>query len=66
MPDITIKFRDGRERVFKEGRRSGGSYSQKVRCKDGFVTVVDVWGGETAFPSDTVAEVLTAPLPGGW
>lgn len=66
MPSVTIKFKDGTERRLEEGHRAGGSYTQKVRYEGCFVVVEDVYGGEIAFPSEAIAEVVTDAPPRGW
>lgn len=58
MPNVTIKFKDGKERKFIEHGRSGGSYTQTARYEGVFVLVVDEYGGVTAFPADIISEVV--------
>lgn len=64
MADITIKFRDGTVREFKHVGRSGGSYTKTLTQTAGMVVVEDEWGKRTAFPLDTVAEVIEVPHRG--
>ena len=61
MPHITIKFKDGAVREFKQETRPGGSYSNSVKYDNGFVVVTDVWGKRTAFPAEMIAEVEETP-----
>lgn len=66
MSDVTIKFRDGTSREFKERGRAGGSYTVKVRYEGAFVLVEDEWHEVHSFPGDVVAEVVTRETRGCW
>ena len=61
MKTISIKFRDGTSREFAHRGRAGGSYTIRVRYEGAWVVVEDEWGQTTAFPSETVAEVIATP-----
>ena len=60
MNKVTVNFKKGEPRIFKQSR-SGGSYSNSVRYEGVFVIVTDVWGTECAFPAADVAEVNFSP-----
>lgn len=57
MSDVSVKFKDGTTREFKEVGRSGGSYCLSVRYEGAFVVIIDEWGNRTAFPAADVLEV---------
>lgn len=61
MSSVTIRFRDGTERVFEHEGRAGGSYTKTVKYEDGVVIVKDEWDKRTAFPLDLVAEIVETP-----
>jgi hypothetical protein len=64
--NVTVIFRDGTQRKFEDHGRAGGSYSQQVRYVESFVIITDVWGKETAIPTDLVQEVVTDALHRSW
>lgn len=64
--NVKITFRSGEMFEVKHEARPGGSYSVKVRYEIGFVIVTDVWGKETAFPTELVQSVESTPTRGGW
>lgn len=57
--NVTIKFRDGTEREFKETSRPGGSACTTVEYRQGWLLVKDAWDTTVSFPADSVAEVQT-------
>ena len=61
MANILIRFRDGTEKEFKHKGRPGGSYTKSVSYEGGMVIVRDEYDRRTAYPMDTVAEVIETP-----
>lgn len=60
---ITIKFKDGTQRVFREQGRPGGSYTLSLTLENGFACVTDEWNQRTCFPSQDIAEVSETHRP---
>jgi hypothetical protein len=54
---ITIKFKDGTERVFKHQGRPGGSYTISLKLENGFAVVVDEYRNKTVFPANDIASI---------
>lgn len=61
MSDIRIRFKDGSVREFKHEGRPGGSYTKKLKLKEGFAVVEDEYGKCTVFPSHDIAEIEETP-----
>ena len=61
MAKITIKFKNGAERIFPDERRPGGSYSNSIRFEGGFTIVKDVWDNSFCFPSSDIEEITERP-----
>lgn len=61
MAAVTILMRDGTKREFPDEERPGGSYQTCVSILNGVVIVKDVWGTQTAFPLDLIAEIKEVP-----
>ena len=59
MKSITITFKDGTKREFREQGRPGGSWTIGIVFKEGWCIVSDEWENKTAFPSDSIKEVET-------
>jgi hypothetical protein len=57
MASIKIKMKDGTVKDFPHEGRAGGSYTKRIRYEGGFAIVTDEWYGETAIPSEDIAEV---------
>jgi hypothetical protein len=66
LASITIIFKDGSKREFPHKVRAGGSYTKSVKYEGSFVVVEDEWRKKTAFPMDTVKEVIEEPHTSGW
>lgn len=61
MANIKIIFKDGGVREFKHEGRAGGSYTKTLKLEGGFAVVTDEWGKRTAFPSESIQEVVEEP-----
>lgn len=56
--NVKVHFNDGRSpRIFNQGHRSGGSYSQGIKYEGEFVIIRSVDDEEVAFPATCVKEV---------
>lgn len=66
MSKVTVTLKSGEVRVYEDGTRPGGSYSNVVRYEGAFVIVEDQWGERTAFPAADVVQVVIQPPPGRW
>lgn len=67
MTSITVLFRDGTKREFKEVGRPGGSYSLSIKYEGEFIVITDEYYNTTAYPMDRVQEVTAdAGTRGRW
>ena len=58
MADITVTMKDGTVRKFEDRGAPGGSYSNHLEYKPGFVVITDPYGKSTSIPTADVAEVV--------
>jgi len=65
MSKITVTFKDGTEKTFKDDRR-GGSYVNSVKYEGMFAIVQDVWGNKYCYPATDIREIHIPSNGGHW
>lgn len=58
---ITIKFKDGTEKIFRHEGRAGGSYTKTIKYEGGYAIVKDEWDKTYAYPNEEIKEIITEP-----